>query len=121
MRMPILSYFGVIGAILGALLNLSAYALPDVGSPIKTSQLTGLPKLEPRFDAEPMMPRVNFAARKELAESQPATASYAKADSSAVQPSGHLTRQKPIESKPKRSPPEKRVAASSYDAMLAIH
>jgi hypothetical protein len=64
MRMPIVAYFTVMGTTLLLLLNLSGYALPDVGPPIKTSQLVGLPKIEPRPDTgPPLMSGFNFGAR----------------------------------------------------------
>lgn|SRR5689334_10504606 len=64
MRMPLLAYVAVVGTALLALLVLSSYELPDVGSPIKTSQLVGLPKMELRSDRnEPAVTAsANFAA-----------------------------------------------------------
>src|SRR5215469_3658810 len=121
MRMPILSYFVVIGTTLLLLLTLSSYALPDVGSPIKTSQLTGLPKVEPRPDAQPMMPPIAINAPKEPAQNKLPDSIYAKAESFSSQSNAHPTKQQASESKNRRSAPQSRVAASSYDAMLAIH
>ena len=120
MRMPILAYFAVIGAALLALLNLSAYALPDVGSPIKTSQITGLPKVAPRPDAEPLMPLTRFAAAKEPAQADLPAAAYAKADPSPNAQSGHVTKRQQTENKQKRTTGN-HVASYSYAAMMSIH
>ena len=64
MRMPIFTYLVAAGAALLALLILSSYELPDVGSPINTSQLVGLPKVEPRPELQPLMTTSNFAAEE---------------------------------------------------------
>jgi len=119
--MPILAYFAVIGAALLALLNLSAYALPDIGSPIKTSQMTGLPKAEPRPDAEPLMPPIRFAAAKETAPAQlAAAAAYAKADPSPNAQSEHVTGRRQAENKQKRATGNNG-ATYSYNVMMSIH
>src|SRR5215475_2413505 len=67
MRMPILSYFIVAGTTLFALLFWLSNGLDPNSSPIRTSQIVGVP--EP-FKAQPEEPRykvdnVNFAAEQE--------------------------------------------------------
>ena len=121
MRMPLLAYFVVIGTTLLALLNLSSYALPDVGSPIKTSQLVGVPKVEPRPDAEPLTSTFNFGAPKENVATQLPNTIYAKDTSSFKKQSAHLAKQRQTESKDKSTSRERRVAVYSYDAMMSIH
>jgi hypothetical protein len=82
--MPILAYFSVIGTILVVLLRLSSSALPDIGPPIKTSQLVGLPKVEPRPESEPLITTFNFAAPpKKNVDAQLPDTIYAK-DTSAL-------------------------------------
>ena len=62
MRMPILSYFLIVGAALLGLLLWSSAELPSSGSPIQTSQLVGVPKSEPQRDpSQPLMTAANFA------------------------------------------------------------
>ena len=77
MRMPIFTYFMVIGTALLALFMLSSYELPNVGSPIKTSQVVGLPKVEPRPEQQPLMTISNFAAEKESPATLTSSAAYA--------------------------------------------
>jgi len=80
--MPILSYFTVAGAALVALLFWVSNGLDPNSSPIKTSQVVGVP--EP-FKAQPEQPRYkvdndNFAAEQEppVAKSAQAAAPTAK-------------------------------------------
>jgi hypothetical protein len=66
MRMPLLSYFLVIGTTLLCLLLWSSKELPPSPSPIKTSQQVGLPKLEaPHEPLIPLMTTANFAKEEE--------------------------------------------------------
>lgn len=65
MRMPIFSYFLVVGAALLGLLLWSSTELPSSGSPIQTSQLVGVPKFEPqRHPPQPLNTAANFAAEE---------------------------------------------------------
>ena len=73
MRMPLLSYFFVVGMTLLGLLLWSNTRLQSNGSPIKSSQLAGLPKIEfPDEPSQPLMTTVNFAAEHKGSGSQPA-------------------------------------------------
>ena len=120
--MPILTYFAVVGTALLALLMLSSYELPDAGSPIKTSQLVGLPKVEPRpDDPQPLMTTYNFAAEKESPTTQTSITAYAQETSAPKRHNAHLTKQRRSASKDTRAPREHRVAAYSYDIMMSIH
>jgi hypothetical protein len=128
MRMPLLAYFVFIGTTLLALLNLSSYALPDIGPPIKTSQLVGLPKVEPRPDAEPLiLSTFNFGARKESVDKQLPDNIYAKDISSLkgqnthLAKHTHLAKRRQTESKDKGAARAHQVAVYSYDAMMSIH
>lgn len=95
MRMPIFAYFIFIGATLLLLLNVSSYALPDVGPPIKTSQLVGLPKVEPRPDAEPpLMSASNFGAPMASEETKLPDAIFAKDTSAPKRQNVHLTKER---------------------------
>jgi hypothetical protein len=122
MRMPILAYFTVMGTTLLLLLNLSGYALPDVGSPIKTSQLAGLPKIQFRPDTEPpLMSSFNFGARvaQESAETQLPDTIYAK---TLKAQNMHLTTQRQPTNKSRLAPYERRIATVySHDVMMAVH
>lgn len=63
MRMPLLSYFLIVGAALLGLLLWSSDELSISGSPIVTSQLVGLPKSKPqREPSQPLMTTANFGA-----------------------------------------------------------
>jgi hypothetical protein len=74
MRMPLLSYFFVVGMALLGLLFWSNTRLQSDGSPIKTSQLAGLPKIEfPDEPSQPLMTTVNFAAEHKGSGSEPAS------------------------------------------------
>lgn len=126
MRMPIFAYFTVIGTALLLLLNLSGYALPDVGPPIKTSQLVGLPKVEPRPEAEsPLMSTFNFGApvAKESVDAKLPDTIYAKDTSTLDRQKVHLAKQRQLTNKKHPSASrERRVAAVySHDVMMAIH
>ena len=120
--MPLVAYFAVMGATLLVLLNLSSYALLDVGSPIKTSQLAGLPKVKPRPDAEPLtLSTFNFGAPKESTTSQLPDTIYAK-DTSSLKGQGAIpARHRQTESKDKSAPRERRAGVYSHDAMMDIH
>ena len=121
MRMPIFTYFMVIGTALLALFMLSSYELPDVGSPIKTSQLVGLPKVEPRPEQQPLMTISNFAAEKESPATQTSNAAYAQETSAPKQQNAHLTKQRQSASKHTSAPREHRVEGYSHDIMMSIH
>ena len=80
MRMPILSYFIVAGTALVALLFWVSNGLDPNNSPIKTSQIVGVP--EP-FKAQPEQPQykvdnVNFAAEPPVVKPTQASAPIAK-------------------------------------------
>jgi phage-related minor tail protein len=119
--MPMFTYFMAAGATLLAFLVLSSYELPDVGSPIKTSQLVGLPKVEPRADQQPVMTTSNIAAEKESPATQTSNSVYAQETIAPKQQNVHLTRQRQSTSKDTRAPREHRVAAYSHDVMMSIH
>jgi hypothetical protein len=121
MPMPILTYFVVAGTALHALLMLSSCELPDVGSPIKTSQLVGLPKVEPRPEVEPFVTTSNFAAEKESSATQTSSTAYAQETSAPKQQNAQLTKQRQSASKHTSAPREHRVATYSHDAMMSIH
>jgi hypothetical protein len=122
MRMPLLAYFVVTATTLLALLNLSSYALVDVGPPIKTSQLVGLPKVKPRPDAEPLtVSTFNFGAPRESIASQLPDTIYAKDTSSPKVQGANQAKRRQAESKAKSAPHERRVAVYSHDAMMDIH
>ena len=122
MRMPILAYFVVIGIALTALLDLSSYALPDVGSPIKTSQLVGLPSVEPRPDPEPVASTFNFGSAKQTVDTQSAEKAYAKAPASPqLQNVQLITKSPQLAKKNPEASRERRVAVYSHDAMMNTH
>lgn len=126
MRMPVLAYFTVVGITLLLLLNLSSYALPDVGPPIMTSQLVGLPKVEPRPDTEPpLMSTFNFGARvaKENVDNKLPDTIYAKATSTLTSQKLHLAKQRQPTNKnhPTASGGRRIVAVYSHDVMMAMH
>ncbi len=121
MRMPMFTYFMTVGATLLALLVLFSYELPDVGSPIKTSQLVGLPKSEPRADPQPLLTTPDIAAEKESPATQISNSAYAQETSAPKRQNVHLTKQRQSKSKDTRAPREHRVAAYSHDVMMSIH
>jgi len=122
MRMPILSYFVVVGTTLLALLTLSSYELADVGSPIKTSQSVGLRKVETRPDWQPFMTTSNFGAEeKESPATQTSNAAYAKEIGTPKPQNVHLTKQRQPASKDTSAPRERRGAVYSHDIMMNIH
>lgn len=122
MRMPLLAYFVVTATTLLALLNLSSYALLDVGPPIKTSQLVELPKVKPRPDAEPLtLSTFNFGAPRESTESQLPDTIYAKDTSPPKAQSANLGKRRQTESKDQSASRKPRVAVYSHDAMMDIH
>ena len=90
MRMPILSYFAVVGSVLLGLLYWAGDKGASEGSVFKTSQTVGIPKSfspQPRQQPLPEITTVNFASEYE--QPQP------KAD-------------KPVEPKPAKSAETKR-------------
>ena len=102
MRMPILSYFIVAGTTLFALLFWLSNGLDPNSSPIRTSQIVGVP--EP-FKAQPEEPRykvdnVNFAAEQEPPVVKPAQ--------------GAASKQKATK-RPSKPPVWKRLAESPHD------
>jgi len=104
MRMPILSYFIVAGTVLVALLFWVSNGLDPNSSPIKTSQIVGVP--EP-FKAQPEESRykvdnVNFAAEQEAPVTKP------------VQAAAPMAKQK-VTSRPSRPPTWNRLAESPHD------
>ena len=122
MRMPIFTYLVAAGAALLALLILSSYELPDVGSPINTSQLVGLPKVEPRPELQPLMTTSNFAAEeKERPATQTSSTAYAQETFAPKQQNAQLTKQRQSATKDKSAPREHHVAAYSHEIMMSIH
>jgi len=121
MRMPVFSYFAVVGAALLGFIMLSGHALIDTGSPIKTSQLVGLPKVEQRPDSGPSVMTSTFRVENEKVTPQTAEAAYAKDTRAPKQGNAYLSKQRQAKAKDESSPPEHRVAAYSYDAMMDIH
>ena len=122
MRMPIFTYFVAAGTALLALLMLSSYDLADVGSPIKTSQLVGLPKVEPQPEPQPLMTSPNFAAEeKERPATQTSSTAYAQETIAPKQQNAQLTKQRQSASKDTSAPREHRVAAYSHEIMMNIH
>src|SRR5262249_42870224 len=128
MRIPILAYFIAIGTTLLLLLNVSSYALPDVGPPIKTSQLVGLPKKsELRPDAEaplPLISMTNFGAPMASIYTKSSDTISAIDSSMLKRQNAHLANQRPPTNKKHRSASRehrgaKRVAAVySHDVMM---
>jgi hypothetical protein len=121
MRMPIFTYFVLVGTALLGLLILSNYELPHVGSPIKTSQLVGLPKVEPRPDEQPLMTTFNFEAERASSATQTSSTAYAQETSAYKGQNVHLTKQRQSASKDISASREHRLAAYSHDIMMSIH
>jgi hypothetical protein len=119
--MPILTYFVAAGMALLALLMLSSYDLADVGSPIKTSQLVGLPKVEPQPEPQPLMTSPNYAAEKENLATQTSSMAYAQETIAAKQQNPEPTKQRQSASKDTSAPREHRVVAYSHEIMMNIH
>ena len=119
--MPIFTYFVAAGMALLALLMLSSYDLADVGSPINTSQLVGLPKVEPRPEVEPFVTTSNFAAEKESSATQTSSTAYAQETIAAKQQNPEPTKQRQSASKDTSAPREHRVVAYSHEIMMNIH
>ena len=121
MRMPIFTYFVAAGTALLALLMLSSYDLADVGSPIKTSQLVGLPKVEPQPEPQPLMTSPNYAAEKENPATQTSSTAYAQETIAPKQQNPQLTKQRQSATKDTSAPREHRVAAYSHEIMMDTH
>jgi hypothetical protein len=123
MRMPILAYFIVMGAALIGLLLVSSYELPDVGSPIKTSQLAGLPKVEARPDIDPMMTTSsNFAApEKEIQAVQSVNGIHAEQINADKSRSVHPVKRQLAERDSASTAHQPRVAEYSHDVLMGIH
>jgi len=128
MRMPIFAYFTVIGTALFLLLNVSSYALPDVGPPIQTSQLVGLPKVELRPDVQPpSISTTNFGAPMASADAQLPDTISAKDTSMLKRQNVHLAKQRQPTNKNHRSASRERRGAAhvaavySHDVMMNIH
>ena len=72
MRMPVLRYFLVVGAVLFGLLMLVNSRTESSGPPVKTAQTVGLPqsvKMLP--EPPPQVTAVNFAAEQEPPKAKP--------------------------------------------------
>ena len=121
MQMPIFTYFVAAGTALLALLMLYSYELQDDGSPIKTSQLVGLPKIEPRPEPQPLMTTSNFAAEKENPATRTSSTAYAQETIAPKQQNAQLTNQRQSASKDTSAPREHRVAVYSHELMMSIH
>jgi len=121
MRMPIFTYFVAAGTALLALLMLSSYDFADVGSPIKTSQLVGLPKVEPQPEPQPLITTSNFAAEKENPATQTSSMAYAQETIAPKQQNPQLTKQRQSASKDTSAPREHRDVAYSHEIMMDIH
>ena len=99
MRMPIFSYFLVIGSVLtGLLLWLGNESQPN-GTTLTSSQTIGIPKFKPKPEPEPEHARVtavNFAAEYERSKRKPVKAAEtpprqkATIDYSKPQPLSHF-------------------------------
>ena len=120
MRMPIFGYFAVVGVALLALLILSSWELPTVGSPIKTSQVVGISKVEPRPDRQPLVTTFNFAREKENVAEKPANAVENK-DAGPRKRKDSRARAQDQASKDPGAPREHRVAAYPHDDLMGIH
>ena len=123
MRMPILAYFVFVGTALIGLLLLSSYELPDVGSPIKTSQIAGLPKVELRPDSEPVATvSSNFAApEKESQALQSVNGIHAEQINAHKPKSAHSVKRQQAERNSTSIVRERRVAEYSHDVVMGIH
>ena len=120
MGMPLLAYFTFVAAALLILLNLSSYALPDLGSPIETSQLVGLPKtVELRPDPRPLMTAVNFGAREKESDRQLSRSVSAKYTGPPKRRSARLAKLRRTDHKSARR--EHVGATYSYTIMMSIH
>jgi len=121
MRMPILAYFVFVGTALIGLLLLSSCELPEVGSPIKTSQMAGLPKVESRPDSEPVAAvSSNFAAPESQAL-QSLNEIRAEQISAHKPRSAHPVKQQQADRNSTSRVRERRVAAYSHDVVMGIH
>jgi hypothetical protein len=79
MRMPILSYFFVVGAVLTGLLLWFGDDGDLQGAPLRTSQQVGVPKpFKGQPESMPDVTNVNFAAARELAPREKAAEKSAK-------------------------------------------
>ena len=128
MRMPILAYFIIIGTTLLLLLNVSSYALTDVGPPIKTSQLVGLPKVEPRPDPEaPLMSTSNFGAPMASVDTKLPDTNLTKETIIPKRQNVHLAKERQPKNKNRKTAsrehrgPARVAAAYSHDVMMDIH
>ena len=75
MRMPILSYFLVVGSVLTGLLIMFGNAGEQSGSPATTSQQVGIPKFKAQPESEhARATAVNFAAERRRTDSKRARA-----------------------------------------------
>jgi hypothetical protein len=121
MRMPIFTYFVVAGTTLLALLMLYSYELQDVGSPIRTSQLVGLPKVEPRPEPQPLVSTSNFTAVKENPVTEISSTAYAQETIAAKQQNAQPTKRRQSANKGTSAPREHRVAMYSHEIMMSVH
>lgn len=128
MRMPIFAYFLVVGTALLALLVVSDYALTDVGSPVKTSQLVGLQKVEPKADRGPVTTvstnfaaaSTNFAApEKANPEAHPLNGIHAEQINEHKQKSPRQAKSRQADGDNARSGHS--VAVYSHDVVMGIH
>lgn len=129
--MPILAYFVFVGTTLIGLLLFSSYELPDVGSPIKTSQIAGLPKVETRPDREPVTVGSSYfaAAEKESQALQSVNGIHAEQISgihaeqiNAHKPkSAHPVKRQQTERNSTSITRDRRIAEYSHDVVMGIH
>lgn len=123
MRMPILAYFVFVGTALIGLLLLASYELPDVGSPIKTSQIAGLPKVETQPDREPVTTAsFNFAAPENESEAlKSVNGIHAEQINDHKPKSSHPVKRQQTERNSASITRERRIAEYSHDVVMGIH
>ena len=119
--MPIFTYLVVAGTTLLAFLILYSYELQDVGSPIRTSQLVGLPKVEPRPEPQPLVSTSNFAAIKENPDTETSGTAYAQETIAVKQQNAQPTKRRQSANKGTSSLREHRVAMYSHEIMMSVH
>jgi hypothetical protein len=118
MRMPIFSYFLVVGAALLGLLLWSSDEMPSSGPPIQTSQLVGLPKSAPqREPSQPLMTTANFAAE----EPHPSRSgdTLLTQEKSVPRHNSHVARERKVESEQLKTRTKNRFAEFPQDNWFA--
>jgi len=110
MRMPLFSYFTVVGTVLLGLLVWLGTEIEPNNSPLRTSQIVGVPK---PFKADPEPPQdritgINFAA------------AYARPAPKPVKTSDAAQKDKTVSSRSK-TPTWNRLAEYPHDNNLSVH